>query len=231
MSGSSGVFAKLLNNVFPRVPDFYGMINEQCDLLVRAADALVEYMETGKEEKSLLVRELEHQGDDLKSRNMDVLNRAFATQMDREDIYRSIASVDMVMNYMKTTVREMELLSLQPDAYTLEIANLLREGCEALKRGYGKLSSSPAMAEEDAEAVSKAERNVEKAYRRAIAELFKAEEQVQKLQAGEANAQAEAMAFVMGTFKRREIYRHMSNAADQMARAGSVLHDIVVQIS
>ena len=40
-----------------------------------------------------------------------------------------------------------------------------------------------------------------------------------------------AMACVIVIFKRRELYRHMSNAADRLARAGEVLHDIVVKIS
>ncbi|NGZ27909.1 MAG: DUF47 family protein [Magnetococcales bacterium] len=232
MSESSpGLFAKLMNQVFPRVPNFYGMLDDQCDMLVKAANAMVEFMETGSEEKALLIRELEHQADAMKARSLEILAEAFATQMDREDMYRAITSVDMVLNYLKTTVREMELLGIKPDAHTHEMASLLREGAEALKRGYGKLSVDPTLAEEDALAVAKAERNVEKAYRRAITELFAAEAHMEKLQGVADNqAQADALAYVMETFKRREIYRHMSNAADQMANAGTVLHDIVVQI-
>jgi hypothetical protein len=45
------------------------------------------------------------------------------------------------------------------------------------------------------------------------------------------NAEAEAMMYVIEVFKRREIYRHLSNAADRLAHAASVLHDIVVQIA
>ena len=48
--------------------------------------------------------------DELKRRNMVVLNQAFATPMDREEIYRAIEGIDHVINYAKTTVREMELL-------------------------------------------------------------------------------------------------------------------------
>jgi hypothetical protein len=33
----------------------------------------------------------------------------------------------------------------------------------------------------------------------------------------------------MDVFKKREVYRHMSNAADKLAGAGSCLHDIVVK--
>lgn len=232
MSGSSTSFAsKILANVFPRVPDFYGMINDQCDLCAQSMEALVEFMETNAPEKGVLVRELEKKGDEVKARNMGVLNQAFATPMDREDIYRAITSIDQIMNYAKTTIREMEVLKLAPDQYTLEMAQLLREGTDALKRGFHKLGVTPALAEQDAAAVSKSERNTEKAYRRAIAALFQADEQMQSLDKHEPGAESKAFARVVEMFKRRELYRHMSNTADQLAKAGDVLHDIVVQIS
>ncbi|MEZ5095468.1 MAG: hypothetical protein R2731_04785 [Nocardioides sp.] len=39
-----------------------------------------------------------------------------------------------------------------------------------------------------------------------------------------------ALEHVMDVFKRREVYRHLSNASDRVARAGEVLHDIVVKM-
>ncbi len=39
-----------------------------------------------------------------------------------------------------------------------------------------------------------------------------------------------ALKRVMEVFKKREVYRHMSNAADRLARAGEVLRDIVVKL-
>lgn len=39
------------------------------------------------------------------------------------------------------------------------------------------------------------------------------------------------MSYVIEVFKRREIYRHLSNGADRVEHAASVLHDIIVQIA
>ena len=58
----------------------------------------------------------------------------------------------------------------------------------------------------------KAERKAEKSYRRAIAALFQGDDYITM-------------------FKRREIYRHLSNAADRMANCANTLHDIVVKIT
>jgi len=81
----------------------------------------------------------------------------------------------------------------------------------ALVGGFDKLGSQPASAADDANAARKAERKVEKLYRKALAELFQGDDFIHM-------------------FKRREIYRHLANAADRMAHCANTLHDIVVKI-
>jgi uncharacterized protein Yka (UPF0111/DUF47 family) len=151
--------------------------------------------------------------------------------MDREDIYRAIVGLDKILNYAKTTTREMEALNLTPDKYMLEIAGEYLNGARALKAGFNKLSENPSVAEEDARIARKTERNVEKIYRRALAELFSVDESIQKLDANVPGSKKEAMLTVVEMFKRRELYRHLSNGSDRMARAADILHDIVVKIS
>jgi len=225
------MITKLVDQVFPRMPDFYGLMNEQCDVLVEAMEAFVEFMEDGTEERGERVRQIEKRGDELKARNVDVLNSAFATPMDREDIYRAILALDMGINYAKTTIREMESMGLKPDKYMLEMAVEFKTGAEALQRGFRKLTTSPSDGEEDAKATRKCERNVEKIYRRALAELFNVDEMVKKLEAAEPGSRAQAMLKVVDMFKHRELYRHLSNAADRLAEAADRLHDIIVKIS
>jgi hypothetical protein len=120
--------------------------------------------------------------------------------------------LDDVVNYCKTTVSEMDLLGVAPDKHTLNMAVRLKEGVAALVTGFAKLGAAPAAAAADADAVRKAERRVEKIYRRALADLFQGDDYT-------------------NMFKRREIYRHLSNAADRMAHGANTLHDIVVKIS
>lgn len=232
MSGSSNsIVTKLVDRVFPRMPDFYGLINEQCDLICASMDIFVRFMETGDMELGNQVRAKEKEGDELKMRQMSILNHAFATPMDREDIYRAIVSIDEILNYAKTTVREVEALEIKPDNHMADMARQIRDGAAALRTGFRKLSSNPMQAEEDAAAARKAERNTEKLYRAALAELFRADEQISALNENAPGAKAAAMMHVISMFKRREIYRHLSNSADRLERAAGVLHDIIVQIA
>jgi uncharacterized protein len=232
MSGSTdSVFTRLMDRVFPRMPDFYSLLGEQCDLAVEAMEVFVQFMEHGDEDLARQVRALEKRGDELKARNTDILNKSFSTPMDREDIYRAIITIDHIVNYAKTTTREIEVLVVEPDKYMLELAVLLKAGAYALQRGYQKLSENPQQAEEDSQAARKAERTSEKVYRRALGELFSEAGYIELLGKQETDTRVAAVKLVLDIFKRREVYRHLSNAADRLARAGEVLHDIVVKIS
>ena len=205
------VIRRLFERVFPKMPDFFGLLAEQCQQVARTTGLLVEFMETGEAATGQLIRQNEHEADRLKVRNLHTLNEAFATPIDREDIYRAIVDLDEIVNYCKTTVNEMDVLGLAPDKHCLEMAMHIKLGTDALAAGYARLAREPAAAATDADAGRKAERRVEKAYRRAIADLFQGDDYIHM-------------------FKRREIYRHLSNCADRMANCANTLHDIVVKM-
>lgn len=234
---------------FPRMPDFHELLNQQCDLMVAGMNELVAYMRTNSEVHAQQLFELERQGDALTASNMTILHQSFATPFDREDIYRSIAAINEIMNYAKTTVREMQVLKLGPDEHTLALAELLYQGTQSLQQGYSRLANQPLLAEADAEAARDTERTIENIYRMALSELFDADHYVttitpeqqrtadslevlmQELTSTEISAVGSAMGFVVEILKRREVYRHMSNAADHVVRAGEVLHDIVAKVA
>jgi len=233
MSRTIGSYLRrLVDRVIPPMPDFFSLINEQCDLCLQAMTVFVSYMERGDAETAAEIRRLEKQGDKLKRRNSQVLDKAFTTPMDREDIHDAITSIDDIINYAKTTVREMEVLNLEPDRHMLEMANELLAGCQALQRGFAKLSADPSQAEHDAMAARKAERRVESVYRHAIGQLFHTEAMLQKIPGDNHGDGHQLLTLaIIDIFKHREIYRHMSNGADRLAHAADKLNDIVVKIS
>ena len=64
-----------------------------------------------------------------------------------------------------------------------------------------------------------------------MAELFDENAHVERLEGGSSERiPADIMHAVIEIFKRREVYRHLSNAADRVAEAGETLHDIVVKL-
>ncbi len=231
-TAAESVITKLVDRVFPRMPDFYGMMDDQCDLLVLAMTEFVDYMRSGNPETGRHIADvLEKQGDELKHRNMHSLNNAFATPMDREELFRAIEGIDHVLNYAKTTVREMEAFDVAPDSFDLEMAIHLQHGTEALQAGFRKLATAPGDAEVDTAVVRKAERHIEKTYRRALSELFKAEVHHARLAELGGGTGSDALRCMTEILRRREIYRHLSNGGDRLAHAGQTLHDIIVKIA
>ncbi len=206
------VFRKLVERVFPKMGDFFGALSNQCNHVAQTTGLLVEFMETGDAAIGERIRADEHEADTIKAHNLHELNEAFSTPIDREDLHRAIMHLDEITNYCKTTVNEMNVLGVATDKHCLELAMHIKMGTDALAMGYSRLATDPKSAAADADSARKCERKCEKAYRRAIAELFQGDDYI-------------------NMFKRREIYRHLSNAADRVAAAGNTLHDIVVKIA
>jgi len=231
MSNNESPVVRLIDRVFPRMPDFFHLIDQQCDHCVAGMDVFLAYMESGDPELANRVRAMEKEGDELKARNLEILDNAFTTPMDREDIYRAIVSIDDILNYAKTTVREIEVLQCKPDGYMAEIAVLLQGGTTALQQGYATLSSKPTDGEAGANQARKAERQIEKVYRRALSKLFDVEDVAKSLSDNDPGANSRAMMRVIDIFKCRELYRHLSNGADRLAYAGEILHNIIVKIA
>jgi len=209
---SKTMLAIILDRVFPKVPDFFHMLTEQTIKVAHTVNLLVEYMEGGDPMIAEALKQDVHEADLIKVRNLHELNDAFSTPIDREDIYRAIMSLDDIVMYCKTTVHEMDVLSVTPDSFMRDISRHIKIGVDALVNGYAKLGTTPATAALDADAARKAERQAEKLYRVALPTLFEGTDYI-------------------NMFKRREIYRHLTNAAEHMAQCANTLHDIVVKIS
>lgn len=209
---SKTMLARILDHVFPKSPDFFQMLTEQNIQVTHTVGLLVDYMENASSETGDALKQDIHQADLIKVRNLHELNEAFSTPIDREDIYRAIMSLDEIVIYCKTTVHEMSVLGVMPDDFMRDMSAYLMEGVGALANGFGKLGVTPATAALDADAARKSGRRAEKLYRIALPALFQGDDYI-------------------NMFKRREIYRHLANAADRMAACANTLHDIVVKIS
>jgi uncharacterized protein len=221
--------ARVLRLLFPVVPDFYALLDDQCALAVEVTAKLAEFMQRADPTIAQAIHRLEREGDRVKTRNLDVLNRSFATAFDREDIDRAIRSIDEILNYANTTVGEVEALRVEPDAPMVEMATLLHEGTKSLRRGYALLARDPEAAEAAATAAGTAERRTEEIYRTALSRLFD-DDRLAALAAGpRPEGTPTALREVVRMFRRREVYRHLSNAADRLAAAGGYLHDAIVK--
>jgi uncharacterized protein Yka (UPF0111/DUF47 family) len=160
------------------------------------------------------VKSIEKEADEVRRILIDELNRNFITPMDREDIFALSRAIDDVLDYADTTTEEMAMLGVQPNPYLVRMVSLLTEAAEEIHKGVLRLNDHPNVANDHAVRAKALENRVENVYREAIAALFVGPKDVHD---------------VVEMLKLREIYRHLSNAADRGDEAANVIGDIVVK--
>jgi predicted phosphate transport protein (TIGR00153 family) len=203
-------FLKAKKNVFIR------LLDEQATLTYEGLNLLVAYME---EQSKELARELtlkEKEADEIRRILIDELNRTFVTPFDREDIFSLSRAIDDVLDYAYSTVDEMDVLDVKPTSFMQRIASLLRDAAYEIQLGVKRLEEHSSVASEHAQRAKALENRVEAVYREAIADLFSGPEDVHH---------------IMEMLKMREVYRHLSNAADRGDEAANLVSDIVVKMT
>ncbi len=193
---------------------FEKLIIDQAALTFEGLKLLAKYLETPRPEIAEELSLKEKEADEVRRILIDELNRTFVTPFDREDIFSLSLSIDDMVDYADTTVVEMRILNVKPTPYMARIASLLRDAGWEIHQAVVRLKKNPGVAIEHAQRAKALENRVEAEYREAIADLFKGPEDVHHL---------------VEMLKMREVYRHLSNAADRGDEAANVIADIVVK--
>ncbi len=222
-------WTRLRHRFRPRRPDFYGQLGEQGTILVQALEALEDFLQDNQQQQAERVRDLVVMGHDLARRNLDDLHRTFVTPIDREDLYAIINAVDHVFDYVTTAVREIELLEVPGDRWMRDMSGELLRGANALREGFRLFEKDPAVGGAKGDEARRAEREVEECYRQALGDMFggKALEEMRNRE--DLATSLDCLDYVFAQMKRREVYRHLSNGADRLARVGELLHDFGVK--
>ncbi|MHC1739810.1 MAG: DUF47 domain-containing protein [Anaerolineaceae bacterium] len=189
-------------------------IHDQAAATLAGMEALVEYFKAQSPEAAALLTRKEKEADEFRRILIYELNKTFITPFDREDLFALSRTVDDVLDYAFSTLEEVELLKVTPTSYMQRIANLLRDAANELLMAVDRLQDYPGVANEHAQRAKALENKVEVLYREALAELFEGVDDPKH---------------VMKVFKYREVYRHLSNAADRGDEAANVIASIVMK--
>jgi uncharacterized protein len=200
----------------PRQDNFIRLLIEQAELTLKGLDLLKEYMQSHDPVIADQITTTEKEADEVRRILIDELNRTFVTPIDREDIFALSRTIDDVLDYAYSTVSEMAILDVEPTSFMGRIASLLRDAAYEIHMAMLRLKEHPSVAADHAQRAKALENRVEDVYREAIADLFSGPEDVHQ---------------IFEILKRREVYRHLSNAADRGDDAANVIADIVVKMT
>lgn len=206
-----------IRNWFKRNPDrFTQLLIDQASFAVQGIDGLVAYMREPTEQAVAAVRRIEKEADEVRRILIDELNRTFVTPLDREDIFHLSRTIDDILDYAYSTVDEMEILQVRPNSYLQRMVSLMRDAAEEIRLAMLRLKDHPSVASDHAVRAKALENRMEGVYREAIAALFQGPQDVEH---------------IVEMLKLREIYRHLSNAADRGDEAANVISDAVVKMT
>jgi predicted phosphate transport protein (TIGR00153 family) len=197
-----------------REDKFSKLIEEQAALSLEGLKLLVKYLETQDRELAEQLSLKEKEADEVRRILIDELNHSFVTPFDREDIFALSRSIDDVIDYADSTVSEMVTLKVQPTQYMQRMASLLKDAAYELYQAVLRLQKHPNVAIDHAQRAKALENRVEDVYREALADLFSGPEDLHH---------------VVEMLKLREVYRHLSNAADRGDEAANIIADVVVK--
>lgn len=195
---------------FPKRSDFYKMLSDQAEKVEEGMEALHEFSLDPSEEKGKEVNRIEEEADDLRRILIDELNRSFVTPIDREDIFSLSRTIDDMCDYAKSTVLEMTAFQVGTNDHIKKMTEVLCDAARNISAAVRLMRSHPQAANDHVVRAKKSENYMEHRYREALTELFKDSD-------------------VLKIIKLREIYRHLSNAADRGDESANIIGDILVK--
>ncbi|GAP21707.1 DUF47 domain-containing protein [Leptolinea tardivitalis] len=206
------------SDLFKQKPNkFMLMLIDQTEITSKGLELLTHYLKKRSSNVARQIVEIESQAEEKRRIMIEELMNTFVTPFDREDIFALSRDLDDILHYSSTTVEEMEILDVTPTIQMQKMAELLCEAVKELNLAVLRLQDKHySVATEHANNAKRIENQVETTYREAIAELFQETKDVKH---------------VINVLKVREIYRHLSNAADRQDQAANVISDIILKIA
>lgn len=195
---------------------FINLIHEQASITLEGMELLKAYVSQPDQILADKLTAKEKEADEARRILIDELNRTFITPFDREDVFALSRAIDDVLDYAYSTMTEIVILKVDPTTYMARMCSLLRDATFELMEAVERLQDHPGVTSEHAQRAKALENRVEEVYREALADMFSDTDDVRH---------------VVKMLKLREVYRHLSNAADRGDEAANVLADIVVKTS
>ena len=185
--------------LLPYSPDLLGLLRAQAETTVDGMDAFVAWTQ-GDAAAADRVRECEHVADQRKRDLREALTEAFAPALEPENLFELSQGLDGVLNRVKNTVREAEVMGAQPDRAIAEMAAELAEGVRNLAAAFDALAdrSQRDDATHAADRAIKNQRRLEHRYRAAMSALIDVED-------------------LREVTAKRELYRRLVRTSDHLA--------------
>ncbi len=197
------------------------MLERQSANMVKTTTSLVEMISESKEEninveKVSLIKDLEHEGDNITHTLFTTLLQTFVTPLDREDISGLASAIDEVLDYTYEIADRFLLYKIKrPTSCMRELSEILLSSTQEIhlvvKRLHNMKNPSELMIH--CNNIKKYEEQADTVYRRAIAELF------------------ETSINPIEIIKLKEVYDNFESSLDKCQDVSDIVEDIAIKYS
>ncbi len=128
--------------LMPRERVFFDLFEQAAKNVLAGAEAMAALLRdwTDVPDKVKRIKELEHAGDELTHKSLELLNKTFITPLDREDIHNIATRLDDVLDFVHTAANRMMLYKIAaPTEDARKLADCLVEAARAVLDAVVKL--------------------------------------------------------------------------------------------
>ena len=195
------------------------LLEKQSSNLVVATNYLVKLVlesqeENICEEKVSLIKNLEHEGDNITHTLFTTLFQTFVTNLDREDISGLASAIDEVLDYTEGIADRFLLFNIRsPTVHMINLSKILHSATEEIHVITKILKETKNISAliPHCNNLKKYEQQADNAYRRAISELF------------------ETTGDAIEVIKFKELYENFESSLDKCQDVADIVEDIVLK--
>ncbi len=203
--------------LIPQDQVFFDLFEEMADILVEAADLLVQFTESGANPVGCCpqMKDLEHAGDTVTHRIYNQLNLVFITPLEPEEISSLASVLDDVLDCIEGSVQMMRVYGVEEsDDVMRQFAKLIRLSVVEMQgaiRSLRKLSNAKDIGARVIE-INRLENLADDVLGHALSDLFKTNDALRIL-------------------KFKDIYEELERATDRCETVANIISDIVIRHS
>ena len=212
------LFKRAVGHLFRRVPALYRCIEEQCDIAIEAVEIFLKYSGESNEKNLAKIETVNSHRHEVNSRVYDILNIETEMPADIKGIYRAFLALDLLINHIRISTREMGMQQLNPDEHMRKMALFLKVGIESLRRGFKNLTDNRGHVRADAYAARSAAYNTKSAFNYALTDMLPAKQEMD----------AKSTKSAIANLKRHIVYIQLSETADRVTWASQQLYSLSV---
>jgi uncharacterized protein len=206
--------------LIPRKTEFYSLLEQQAETGLRGAklllDCLVQYSSLESVYlASKEIHDIEHTGDDLVHKVVDLLNKTFITPLDREDIHQLTSKLDDVLDHVDLVSKCLVNYRIEkPTPQCIEFSRIIMRQSEEILQGVKLLRDlrQPDRLLQQCARINQLENDADQVMRDALTDLFK-----------------DHSRDPIDVIKWKDIYEHLEEGTDKAEDVANILETVLVK--